>query len=46
MNADCKEKIKIAEEYEIDYIYSKEFDCKGFEEVGVSEEGLHLYKIK
>jgi len=46
MNADCKEKSKIAEEYEIDYIYSKEFDCKDFEEVGVSEEGLHLYKIK
>ncbi len=46
MNADCKEKRGIARENEIDYVYSKEFDCDGFEEMGVSEEGLHLYAVK
>lgn len=46
MEADCEQKEEIAEEHEIDYIYSYEFDCEGFEEKGVSREGFHLYKVK
>ena len=44
MSADCRDKKKIAEDYEIDYIYSDEFECEGFEKLGKSEEELYLYK--
>lgn len=43
--ASCAEKRKIADQKKIDYIYSREFDCKGFDIRGISGEGLHLYKV-
>ena len=46
MNADCETKVKIIQDYQIDYIYSLEFNCEGFELKGVSEEGFSLYKFK
>ncbi len=46
VNADCKGKREIAEKHEIDYIYSSEFDCRGFEKLGESEEGLILYEVR
>ena len=46
MSADCEKKIEIMQENEIDYIYGKEIECKEFEELGVSEEGWHLYIMK
>ena len=46
MSADCERKIEIVEEFEIDYIYSKEIECEEFEELGISEEGWHLYKMR
>ena len=44
MDADCEEKSKIAKEYEINYVYSKKFNCSGFREIGDSSEGLYLYE--
>jgi len=45
MTVDCNEKTKIAREKNIDYIYSSEFECDGFELEGVSFEGFYLYKV-
>jgi len=47
MRADCSGKIEIAKQREvkIDYIYSQEFNCSGFELKDVSSEGLRLYKV-
>ncbi len=45
MNLNCDEKLRIAKEKEIDYVYSTKFDCQGFEFVGDSEEGFSLYEV-
>ncbi|MFX0134835.1 MAG: hypothetical protein ACFFDN_14430 [Candidatus Hodarchaeota archaeon] len=45
MGTDCEGKIKIAKDYRIDYVYSPEFKCSGFELIGTSSEGLYLYKV-
>jgi hypothetical protein len=45
IDADCKEKIKIAKEHGIDYIYLPKFNCEGFEFIGKSRENVHLYQV-
>jgi len=45
MKLSCAEKTKIAEEKEISYVYSKEFNCRNFEIRGFSGEGLYLYEF-
>jgi len=45
-SADCKNKTAIAKEKGIDYVYSKEFNCTGFKEIGKSREDLVLYEVK
>lgn len=45
LKANCNEKSSIAQEKNIQYVYSQEFDCKNFEIKGISEEGLHLYEF-
>ena len=34
----------LAKKYEIDYVYSKEFNCNGFELKAISSEGWCLYQ--
>ena len=36
----------VIREESIDYVYSEEFDCPGFELKGSSSEGLYLYEVK
>ncbi|MFH1308296.1 MAG: hypothetical protein ABIH72_05580 [archaeon] len=45
MEQDCNKKSEIARNYNVTYVYSSEFACPGFEEVGRSEEGFVLYKV-
>ena len=42
----CEEKYQAAIDYEIEYVYTEEFNCEGFEEIGRSEEGFVLYKTE
>ena len=46
VKAECDEKLKIAKEQGIDYVYSWGFNCTGFKEVGKSEENLVLYGVE
>jgi len=41
----CANKLEIAKENSIVYVYSREISCPGFELVNISIEGLYLYKI-
>jgi hypothetical protein len=46
MESDCNKKTEIAlRKTKIDYVYSEEFNCPGFEIRGVSSEGFHLYEV-
>ena len=45
MEASCKDKIIIARDKNIGYVYSPKFDCEGFELKGKSREGLYLYEV-
>ena len=45
MNLGCDNKLRIAKDYKIDYVYSGEFNCKGFELINKSSENLYLYKV-
>lgn len=45
MNSNCSKKYEIAKRNEINYVYSQEFNCNGFEIKGISREGLHLYEV-
>jgi len=45
MGVDCDKKMEIAKQKNINYVYSKEFDCNGFEIRGESREGLNLYEV-
>jgi hypothetical protein len=42
----CKNKLLIAKEQKWDYVYLEEIKCDGFELIGISIEGMHLYKIQ
>jgi len=42
----CEEKESLAQLYDLVYVYSPKFTCKNFTELGISDEGLHLYKYK
>ena len=46
MNAECNEKLNMAKNKKIDYIYSPEFNCGSFNLVGQSNEWLYLYEIR
>jgi len=43
-NLDCSGKEKLVKDYRIEYVYSPEFNCSGFNIVGKSNEGIILYK--
>ncbi len=45
MNSNCSRKYEIAKQKNINYVYSQEFECNGFEIKGISGEGLHLYEV-
>ena len=46
MVSDCEKKRDLAWDYKIDYIYSNQFNCTGFDFVDRSSEGLYLYEVK
>ncbi|MEY2664797.1 MAG: hypothetical protein RIT04_605 [Candidatus Parcubacteria bacterium] len=46
MSLDCPNKVATAERYQIGYVYSDEFLCQNFIEIGLSSEGLHLYRFQ
>ncbi|OGJ19874.1 hypothetical protein A3K73_02685 [Candidatus Pacearchaeota archaeon RBG_13_36_9] len=41
----CAKKSELAKQYQISYVYSREFDCRDFKEIAISEEDLHLYEF-
>ncbi len=43
--SDCQQKINMAKDFEIDYIYIYPFNCQGFGKIDQSNEGLILYKV-
>lgn len=45
MSKSCEEKVNSVKKYNIKYVYSNQFYCENFVEVGKSSEGLHLYII-
>jgi hypothetical protein len=45
MSTTCEEKSIISKKMGLLYVYSENFDCKKFVEIGSSSEGLHLYKF-
>jgi len=46
ISKNCEVKYNLSKKYKIEYIYSSQFDCKGFVYIGESSEGLFLYKFK
>ena len=40
----CYIREHLAQQFSIDYVYSGQFTCDGFEEMGRSNEGLYLYR--
>lgn len=44
LNADCNKKGELAKKYKIDYVYTPQLKCIGWQEVFRSGEGLVLYK--
>lgn len=42
---DCQGKLQAAKEYYLSYVYSDQFTCPQFEEIGSSLEGLYLYRL-
>jgi len=46
VRTDCANKTRLAKENGIDYVYSWEFNCTGFKEIGRSEEDLVLYEAE
>jgi len=45
ISQNCDKKTELAKQYKIDYVYSKEFDCRDFKELAISKENLHLYEF-
>ncbi len=45
ISQNCEKKNELAEQYQIDYVYSKEFNCRDFKELAISNENLHLYEF-
>ncbi len=43
--ATCEEKTELAKEFEINYVYAFQFDCRDFKEIAISGENLHLYEF-
>ena len=46
MLGDCNEKRNLINKFKIKYLYIPETQCDGFEFMGKSAEGLHLYLVK
>lgn len=44
--ASCEEKINLALQYKIDYVYSPFFACQNFASLGKSSENIYLYKFE
>lgn len=45
MNKTCEAKTITANKIKLSYVYSTEFKCDNFKEIGSSSEGLYLYKF-
>jgi hypothetical protein len=45
MDLNCQEKVTVAKQYDLHYVYSDPFSCPSFKNIGSSKEGLYLYKI-
>jgi len=45
MNSSCEDKVISAQKAKLQYVYSQEFNCDKFAEIGKSSEDLHLYKF-
>lgn len=43
--ANCADKIKMAKNWDVQYVYLPKFDCNNFAEVDESKENLVLYKV-
>jgi hypothetical protein len=46
VKASCEQKVYLAEQFDIDYVYVSKFICKQFIRIDESEEGLVLYKYQ
>jgi hypothetical protein len=46
MVSDCAAKKNLVNKFNVDYVYTPKFECTGFELMGKSSEGLHLYLVK
>jgi len=46
ISSSCTDKLLIAKENKLDYVYMQEFECAGFEKVSESGERFILYKVK
>ncbi len=44
-SASCQQKINIALQKQIEYVYTPQFNCPGFSLKGISKEGLYLYEV-
>ena len=45
VDSNCEQKIELAKKYNIDYVYSSEFNCSKFHKEASSSENLILYKF-
>ena len=45
MAQDCDHKKILAEEYQLEYLYAPALQCLGFDDLGMSDAGLHLYRF-
>ena len=46
MSTDCRGKDSLSIKYNIDFAYTKPFNCSNFKPVGYSNEGMFLYEFK
>ena len=45
MSEKCSEKTNLSKKFNVAYVYADSFECKGFDFIGKSGEGLVLYKV-
>ncbi len=45
LRSSCEDKVELAKEFGVDYVYSSKFECRDFEELAISSENLYLYEF-